>query len=75
VRKGVCRTRKFYARGIKLYPPDEIYRQTAFIAYYFNWGRQEVLNLPHSERLRFCGEISRINKERNGGSSNNIFEV
>jgi hypothetical protein len=60
---------------MKLHPQDEIYRQTAFIAYYFNWGRQEVLDLPHGERMRFCNEISKINRERNGDSSKNIFEV
>jgi hypothetical protein len=60
---------------MRLYPRDEIYKQTAFIAYYFNWGRKEILDLPHGERVRFCGEISKINRERNGDASKNIFEV
>jgi hypothetical protein len=34
-----------------------------------------VLDLPHAERVRFCGEINRINRERNGDSSKNIFVV
>lgn len=61
-------------RGINLYPPDEINRQIAFIAYYFKWSAREIVRLPHRERVRFCGEINRINKERSG-QPKSIFEI
>jgi hypothetical protein len=32
----------------------------AFIAYYFHWGRNEIMTLPHMERMRWCEEISAI---------------
>jgi hypothetical protein len=39
-----------------------LYREVAFIAYYFHWGYEEVMNMPHGERRRWCDEISDINK-------------
>ncbi len=37
----------------------------SFISYYFHWGREDVLNMEHAERRRWCGEISGINKSLN----------
>jgi hypothetical protein len=45
----------------------------AFIAYHFHWGRQELMQLEHAERRRWCREISRIN-ERLDGAPANPFE-
>lgn len=45
------------------YPTDRLYEEVAFIAYHFNWSRDEVMSLPHSERQRWCEEISSINKK------------
>ena len=47
------------------YPLDRIYEEVAFIAYYFHWQIEEVMNLEHSERRRWCKEISRINNKLN----------
>ena len=58
---------------IETYPTDRLYEEVAFVAYHFNWSREEVMGLPHSERQRWCEEISaineRINKEGLGGES------
>jgi len=45
------------------YPLDRLYEEIAFIAYYFKWGFEEIINLEHRDRRRWCEEISRINKE------------
>lgn len=45
------------------YPLDRLYEEVAFIAYYFHWGYDEVMNIPHHERRRWCEEISKINKK------------
>jgi len=37
----------------------------AFISYYFHWPPDEVMNLEHRERRRWCDEISRINQKVN----------
>ena len=46
-----------------MYPADKIYEEAAFVAYYVHWSRDEVMNLPHSERIRWCKEISEINED------------
>lgn len=37
----------------------------AFISYYFHWGNEEVMELDHVSRRRWCEEISSINKSLN----------
>lgn len=59
---GVYGTHKFYTRGIKLYPEEQLYEEMAFISYYFHWDNDTVMQLDHETRRRWCGEISRINK-------------
>jgi len=50
---------------IETYPTDRLYEEVAFIAYHFNWSREEVMSLPHEERQRWCEEISEINERMN----------
>lgn len=47
------------------YPFDKIYEEVAFIAYHFHWSHEDVMNMEHRERRRWCEEISRINKRLN----------
>ena len=48
----------------------------AFISYYLHWSQEEVMNLEHKERLRWCKEISGINEKVNGDNKKkNIFDV
>ncbi len=47
------------------YPLDRLFEEIAFIAYHFHWSHDEVLDLPHWERRRWCEEISRINERHN----------
>jgi len=56
------------------YPRDQLYREIAFISYYFHWQHETVMNLEHSERRRWCEEISKINRELNQ-EPENIFDV
>lgn len=51
---------------------EELYRQVAFIGYYFHWPEEDILRMPHLERRRFCDEISRINRRING--EKNLFQ-
>ena len=50
---------------IETYPTDRLYEEVAFVAYHFNWSREEVMGLAHSERQRWCEEISAINERIN----------
>jgi hypothetical protein len=45
------------------YPLDRLYGEVAFIAYHFHWPLDEVINIEHRERRRWCEEISKINKK------------
>lgn len=46
-------------------PPEQLYREAAFIAYYFHWSLDEIMGMPHGERKKWCEEISAINKKLN----------
>lgn len=61
--------RKFYANlRLERIPQEQLYKEAAFIAYYFHWSPEEILSMPHRERRRWCGEISGIHKETNAES-------
>lgn len=66
---------KFYTGGMKLYPEEELYREMAFISYYYHWSSLEVMELDHRSRRRWCKEISEINKRLNPPEKKNIFSV
>lgn len=61
--------------GIISYPLNRIYEEVAFIAYHFHWSYEEIVNLEHRERQRWCEEISRINQDLSGDKQRNILEV
>lgn len=48
-----------------MHPTDRLFEEVAFVAYYFNWSHDDILDLPHWERHRWCDEISTINEEVN----------
>jgi hypothetical protein len=48
----------------------------AFIAHHFHWSHEEIMNLDHSERRRWCHEISRINRTLDGTKApDNPFDL
>ena len=51
------------AGGIVGYPLERIYEEVAFIAYYLHWPHDDLMQLPHGERRRWCREVGRINKQ------------
>lgn len=56
------------------YPLDQLYEEMAFIAYHFHWSCEELMNVEHQERRRWCEEISRINRKLND-EPENIFDT
>ena len=44
------------------YPLDLAYREVAFIAYYFHWPPNQIMEMEHAERRRWVHEISEINR-------------
>ncbi|WP_308421810.1 DUF6760 family protein [Paenibacillus radicis (ex Gao et al. 2016)] len=54
-----------------------MYEEVGFIAYYFHWSHDDIMNMEHAERRRWCEEISRINRKMNDESAEkpNVFDV
>ena len=59
---------------IHLYGLEKIYQEAAFIGYYFHWGRNEIFSLSHLERIKWCNQISDINKKLND-EPENVFDI
>ena len=38
----------------------------AFLAYYLHWSNEDLMDLDHWERRRWCREVSAINKKLSG---------
>ncbi len=54
---------------MRAYPLDQLYEEMAFIAFHFHWPATELMALEHSQRRRWCEEISQINRRLNGSAS------
>ena len=47
------------------YPLENIFKEVAFVAYHFHWGRDAILEMSHRERHQWVSEISSINEKIN----------
>lgn len=43
------------------YAADRIYEEVAYVAYYFHWDLDRILDLEHGQRRQFVEEIARLN--------------
>jgi hypothetical protein len=39
---------------------DQLYKEVAFVAFYFHWPLDQILDLEHLTRRRFVREIKRL---------------
>ncbi|HJA35118.1 MAG TPA: hypothetical protein H9666_01320 [Firmicutes bacterium] len=53
-----------------LYPQERLYQEMTFLSYYLHWSRDEVMNLNHLERRRWCREVSAVNKKLSNNEDN-----
>jgi len=58
---------------LSLYPEEKLYEEAAFLAYYLHWSHDQIMELDHKERRRWCNEVSKINKKLSN-KPDNIFE-
>jgi hypothetical protein len=49
--------------GISGYPLDRLYEEVAYVAYYFHWPLQDILELEHEERRQWVEQIAEINNK------------
>lgn len=47
--------------GIGGYPLEQLYEEVAYIAYYFHWPLEHILELEHAERRQWVEEVAKIN--------------
>ncbi len=59
------------------YPAHKLYEEIGFLAYYFHWSHEEIMNLEHRDRRRYCEEVSKINQKLNANENEkrNVFDV
>ena len=66
---------KFYGgRSIETYPADKIYKEAAFLAYYLHWSHDDIMEMSHLDRIRWCSEVSGINSRLND-EPENVFKI
>ncbi len=53
-----------------MYPPEQLFKEMSFIAYYLHWSLDTVMNLEHRERHQWCRQISDINRDLSGQPEN-----
>ena len=53
-----------------LYPQERLYQEMTFLSYYLHWSSDEVMNLNHLERRRWCREVSAVNKKLSNNEDN-----
>ena len=46
----------------------------AFIGYYMHWAADDIAAMSHRERIRWCNEVSKINRKLND-EPENVFKV
>lgn len=76
MRRGSGVPHKFFSAGrMTRTPAEQLYKEAAFIAYYFHWQQDEILLMPHRVRRQWCGCISDIHAELSADGRENIFEI
>jgi hypothetical protein len=45
------------------YAADQLYQEVAYVAYYFHWPLDGILDMEHPLRRRFVEEIGHINRQ------------
>ncbi|MFD2114152.1 DUF6760 family protein [Paenibacillus yanchengensis] len=50
-------------RSLSVQSEERLYEEAGFIAYYFHWTHDQVMNMEHHERRKWCAEISKINRK------------
>lgn len=55
-----------------LYPQERLYQEMTFLSYYLHWSRDQVMQLDHLERRRWCKEVSEVNQKLSGTEEKRI---
>jgi hypothetical protein len=50
------------------YATDRLWEEVAYVAYYFHWDLDTILDMEHPVRQQFVGEIAKINRRISEGA-------
>ncbi|MFC8763914.1 DUF6760 family protein [Streptomyces sp. NPDC057193] len=42
------------------YAADRIEEETAYLAFHFHWGMDDILDLEHADRRRYVGQVAAL---------------
>jgi hypothetical protein len=45
------------------YPLEQLQEEVAYIAYYFHWPLQDIIEMEHQDRRQWAEKIAAINKK------------
>lgn len=45
------------------YAVDQLWEETAYLAYYLHWPIEDILGLPHAVRHRMITEVGKIHSQ------------
>jgi hypothetical protein len=51
--------------GIIGYPLNQLQEEVAYLAYYFHWPLQDILEMEHQDRRQWADKIAVINRKMN----------
>lgn len=57
------------------YPIERLYEEVAFLAFHFHWDYETIMHMDHRERLAWCEEVNKINKNLNENESKKLEEI
>ncbi|QPK50931.1 hypothetical protein H4W23_38255 [Streptomyces gardneri] len=46
--------------GIVTYAVDRIEEETAYLAFHFHWGMDDILDLEHADRRRYVAQVASL---------------
>lgn len=53
---------------------EQLFQEVAYVAYYFHWSHSEMMDMTHSERLRWVDQLARINRTLNEPSDGDSLD-
>jgi hypothetical protein len=51
------------------YPSEQLFEEVAYLAYYFHWPYDQIMQLEHAERRRWVAELASMNTRINEGAA------
>jgi hypothetical protein len=54
------------------YPLERLREEVAYVAYYFHWPYEQIMQMDHIERRQWVSEVSKMNQRLNDASKEQL---